>query len=480
MTDPVRLGIVGAGNRGRDVYGRFALDHPELVRVVALAEPREDRRAAMAAEHGLTSGVFPGWEELFASEDVEAIVVATQDQAHTEPALAALAAGAHVLLEKPMAHRAEDCVVLAASAREHDRVLQICHVLRHTPLFLRLKQLLDDGALGDLVSVSWSENVSFWHMAHSYVRGHWATRSTSAPMLLAKCCHDLDLILWLTGRRVERLSSVGSLRHYRESEAPPGAPQRCTDGCPVEDSCPFEARRIYVTMEPILREMASEAPEPWKTAAGLALRPRARAALEGIARMTPALRPLADYHGWPRSVLTEERGDAAVLAALREGPWGRCVYRCDNDVVDHQVVSMELDGGLSATLTMHGHSHREHRTARLDGTRATVELELGQFRSRLMLHRHRAGTTEETVFGHAPGSGHGGGDDGLMRAFLGDVSAARGGLSHASGIDAEAALESHLLAFAADEARLSRQTLEVPSWRAALEERTARRSDSST
>ena len=475
MSEPVRLGIVGAGNRGREVYGRFALDHPELVQVVAVAEPRADRRAAMAAEHGLTEGLFSGWEELLAAAIPEAIVVATQDQEHTGPAIAALAAGAHVLLEKPMAHRAEDCVHLVAAAQQHDRVLQICHVLRHTPLFLRLKGLLDDGALGHLVSVSWHENVSFWHMAHSYVRGHWANRAASAPMLLAKCCHDLDLILWLTGRRVERLSSVGSLHHFREDQAPAGAPARCTDGCPAEETCPFEARRIYVTMEPILREMASDAPEPWRTAAGLALRPRARAALEGIARLTPALRPLADYHGWPRSVISEERGDDAVLAALRTGPWGRCVYRCDNDVVDHQVVCMEMEGGLTATLTMHGHSHKEHRTARLDGTLATVELELGQFRSRLRVHRHRAGHTEETVFDHPPGSGHGGGDDGLMRAFLADVRAARRGPSSASGLDAEAALESHLLAFAADDARLSQQSVDFPSWRAALDSSPARR-----
>lgn len=473
---PVELAIVGAGNRGREVYGRLAASWSDRVRVVAVAEPREDRRRAMAEEHGLgAQAVFADWRELFAARTPEAAVVATQDQDHTGPALAALAAGSHVLLEKPMAHRAIDCVQLARSAAEQGRVLRICHVLRHTPLFVRLKELLDAGALGDLVTLAWRENVSFWHMAHSYVRGHWAERATSAPMLLAKCCHDLDLILWLTGRSVGRLSSVGSLSHYRPDQAPPGAPARCTDGCPVEESCPFEARRIYVTMEPILREMARDAPEPFRAAAQVALRPRARAALARLARVSPALRPLVDYHGWPRSVLTEERGDAAVLRALETGPWGRCVYACDNDVVDHQVVTMELDGGVSATLTMHGHSHREHRSARLDGTRASIELDFGSFRSRLRVHEHRSGHTEEITFDHPPGSGHGGGDEGLLRAFLDDVLTARGGdLPH--GLDAAAALDSHLLAFAADAARREGTVVDFPRWRAALE-RTARASD---
>jgi len=469
---PVRIALLGAGNRGREVYGAFFAAHPDRARVVAIAEPNAGRRSAAADDHP-GAALYPGWEELLASETPEAVVVATQDRDHTEPALAALRAGAHVLLEKPMAHTATDCVQLAAAAATHDRVLRICHVLRHTPLFLRLKELLDTDAIGDLVTVAWRENVSFWHMAHSYVRGHWAERDRSAPMLLAKCCHDLDLILWLTGRSVQRLGSIGRLTHFRPEQAPEGAPARCTDGCPAADTCPFEAQRIYITMEPILREMARDAPEPFRAAAHVALRPRARAALERLARVSPTLRPLVDYHGWPRSVLTEERGDAAVLRALREGPWGRCVYHCDNDVVDHQVVSMELDGGVSATLTMHGHSHREHRSARIDGTRGTIEVDFGQFRSRLWVHDHRRGSTEEFVVDHPPGSGHGGGDDGLVTAFLTDVVAARHG-PVPGGLDARAALESHLLAFAADDARTSGAMVDFPSWRAALEARTAR------
>src|SRR5579872_777399 len=247
---PIEAVLVGAGARGTLAYGATALQHPETLRFVAVAEPNPERRARFARQHGLPAArCFATWEELLAEGRLApALVCATLDRLHVAPAVAALEAGYDVLLEKPMAPTASECLAMVRAAESTGRLLMVCHVLRYAPFFATLHAIVSSGRLGEIVTIEHRENVAYWHMAHSYVRGNWRNAAISSPMILAKCCHDLDLIVWMTADNpVRRLHSFGSLSHFRPEQAPPGATERCTDGCPAAESCPFYAPRVYLT-----------------------------------------------------------------------------------------------------------------------------------------------------------------------------------------------------------------------------------------
>ncbi|RLC55290.1 MAG: gfo/Idh/MocA family oxidoreductase, partial [Chloroflexota bacterium] len=255
MSQPFTAILIGAGNRGHDAYGAYALRHPDEIRFVAVAEPHDIRRARFAQAHGIPpERQFHTWEDLLALGKIaDAALICTLDRMHVEPTLAALEAGYDVLLEKPMATTVADCVRLVQTAERTGRLLQICHVLRYTPFFSILHDIVASGRLGDIITVEHRENVTFWHMAHSYVRGNWRNSRIESPMILAKCCHDMDILFWNLGP-VKRLSSFGSLIHYRAEKAPPGAPARCTDGCPHQAECPWSAPRLYLDLIPLMQE----------------------------------------------------------------------------------------------------------------------------------------------------------------------------------------------------------------------------------
>ena len=303
-------------------------------------------------------------------------------------------------------------------------------------------------------------------MAHSYVRGHWRREDLSSPMILAKSCHDLDILYWMLNSRVKRLSSVGGLRHFRPENAPEGTPERCLDGCPAADTCPFYAPALYLDLEPIYLGL-SRALHPGVRSAGKLMR-TVPGIVRAAAKVIPPLRQLTDYEGWPRSVITDRPGDMTSLTeAVRTGPYGRCVYRADNDVVDHQVVLMEMENGVSVSFTMHGHSHEEGRTTRIDGAQATL---LGKFswnKAFIEVRDHRGGGIQRLDLpNNIEQGGHGGGDSGLMAAFVDALA----GSGQGTLTDARSALESHLLAFAAEEARLSAQVIEMDAFRSEAED----------
>lgn len=426
--DPVTLAIVGAGNRGRDVYAGWALAHPEAARVVAVADPDEERRTALAERHGIDeSRRFPSWEELLAQPRLaDALVIATPDRCHVEPARRALEQGYDILLEKPVAPTQEETLALAEAARRSDGTVTVAHVLRYTPFFRRLKELLDQGRIGRLVTMQYTENIGYWHFAHSYVRGNWRRADQSSPMILAKSCHDLDMMRWLAGAPCVQVSSFGELVHFRPENAPEGAPERCTDGCPAGDGCPFNAVAFYV---------------------------------DG----------LAETEGWPVSVVSEDRSRAGRLRALREGPYGRCVYRCDNDVVDQQVAVFRFANGVTAAFCVTAFTEENTRTLKLMGTRGEIrghlqkgELEVRTFaRPGLLEGRLRSGAEYEIIRVEA-GPGHAGGDDGLMRAFVERIRRRKAGLDPGEAITSlQESLDSHLMAFAAEQSRLSGQVVMV-------------------
>ena len=438
MEQPVDLVMIGAGQRGALAYGTYALAHPEHARIVAVAEPDPERRKRVAEQHDIDDAMsFADWQELAARGQLaRAAIIATQDQDHVPPAVAAMEAGYDVLLEKPMAHTLAGCVQLVQAAERTGRILQVCHVLRYTPFWRALHEVLASERLGEIITVEHRENVAFWHMAHSFVRGNWRNAALSSPMILAKCCHDLDILVWNLPSAVRRLSSFGSLRHFRSEHAGPDIPARCTDGCPIEATCPFSAIGIYLDH----RILPPDA---------------AQAAAHSMSAGSPPQ--------WPLSVLTNENTDAARLAALQTGPYGRCVYRCDNDVVDHQVVSMELENGSSVALVMHGHSNEEHRSMRYDGTRATLRARFGHH-SEITVHDHGTNRVEQIPLDPAA-SGHGGGDHGIMADF---IRAIRGEISPLT--SARTSLESHLLAFAAEEARIRGVVVDMPAYRTQADE----------
>ncbi len=464
MTDPIRLILFGAGNRGAKVYGPYALEHPEEVQFVAVAEPNSLRRKQFSEAHHIPSeGQFTTWQDaLQAGKIADAVLNATQDEMHHDSALAAISAGYDMLLEKPIAPSLDETLDIIKTAEKSRRLLMICHVLRYTDFFQKVRQVLNLGRLGQIVHIAHSENVSYYHMAHSYVRGNWRKVSESAPMILAKCCHDLDLLYWFLGEKATRLSSTGNLRHFQASNAPHGAPERCTDGCPAAESCPYYAARIYLQSLPIKAAVA-RSPKPLIRLIGKTTLAHPQLAVR-LAKIIPPLRTLTQYSGWPRNTITEfAESDEAVLDALRSGPYGRCVYHCDNDVVDHQVVNMAFPSGITATLTMHGHSHEEGRTLRVDGSKATL---LGKFafsQAWLEIHPHSpVAEVERFTFPTEVDqtTGHGGGDAGLMRRF---VMAMRGEESPLT--EARHALESHLMAFAAEDARCANMTIDMDNFR---------------
>jgi predicted dehydrogenase len=462
MSHPLTAVLIGAGNRGYAAYGLYTLAHPEEIRFVAVAEPHDARRARFAQAHAIPlERQFNTWEDLLAQGQIaDAALVCTLDRMHVEPTVAALQAGYDVLLEKPMATVLADCVRLVQTAERTGRLLQICHVLRYTDFFSTLHDIVTSGRLGDIITVEHRENVVYWHMAHSYVRGNWRNSKIESPMIMAKCCHDLDILYWNLGPCV-RLSSFGSLTHYRPENAPPGAPARCTDGCPVAADCPWYAPRLYLERIPLMHMVRRSPAALERLGAALALN---HPALTSVARHAiPGLGAALDYRGWPLSVISEDTSPEARRRALETGPYGRCVYHCDNDVVDHQMVTMEFDSGASVVLVMHGHSHEEGRTMRYDGTRATLR---GHFYlngdQEIQIHDHLTGKVEviRPTANLATVSGHGGGDTGLMAAFVRAVRAPSAALT-----TARESLESHLMAFAAEEARVNGSIVAMDEFR---------------
>ncbi|MEZ5380814.1 MAG: Gfo/Idh/MocA family oxidoreductase [Microthrixaceae bacterium] len=418
--------VVGAGLRGMMSYGLNA--EAAGINLVAVIEPSPSRRAAFAALHGLDDDrQFASVEEWLAGPRLaEAAIIATPDAHHVAPTVAALGAGHHVLLEKPMAQSEEECRRLVEAAERAGRGLHICHVLRYTPFFRAVREVVRSGRLGRIITVEHRENVDARHMAHSYVRGAYRRADESNPMLLAKSCHDLDLLHWILDDPVERVSSFGSLTHFRPESVGDEIPDRCTDGCPVAEACIFDAVRAYA---PESLDLGSEI------------------------TMLTGIFPLEDPPAFDR----ESR-----LRSLDSSEYGRCVYRCDNDVVDHQVLNMELASGTTVSLTMHGHSHEEGRTMRYDGTLATLRATFTG-NPEITVIDHGTGEQHAIDFDGSTGLGHGGGDVGLLSAFARWLDAGAPTDDAMLSSDARSTLVSHRVAWAAERARTTGQVVALPA-----------------
>jgi predicted dehydrogenase len=414
-TKVLTLACIGCGARAQ-TYTQLAARRPDRYRVVAGADPVSERVEKLRRLSGQPDfrGFSSAEELLAAGKLADVMIIATQDNFHYAHCRGTLALGYDILLEKPIATRVEQVLEIERLARQANRRVMVCFVLRFAAFYRKVKEIIRSGTLGEIVSIQANEGVVPWHQAHSFVRGHWAVVDKSSPMILSKCCHDTDIVHWLVGRPCRRIASFGSLEFFRPERAPAGAPPRCTDGCPAGDNCPYNALRYTADMRfpwlPMVYDRAQDA--------------------------TPA-----EITGW-----------------LRTSPWGRCVYRCDNDAVDRQVLALEFEGGVTGTFTMTAFENGRH--IEVYGTRGTLkggETYRHHFGAHLVFFPHEGEPLRYTVQAEDGGYElHGGGDPGLVNALYEEMTKPAGAPLEAS---LDSTVHSHLIAFAAEEARLTGRTV---------------------
>ena len=393
--------VLGAGSRGR-AYSDYALLHSDELIIKAVAEVNKERREAFVKKYH-PSLVFNSYEEaLSVGKIADAVFICTLDDMHTEPALKALELGYAVLLEKPMSNSEEECKAIAKAAE--GKILAVCHVLRYTPFYRTIKKVIEEGLLGEIAVIDQIENVCYWHQAHSFVRGNWRNSKETSPMILQKSCHDMDIILYLMGKHCLRLSSFGSLRYFRRENAPKGAPERCLDNCPHKDSCPYYAPRLYLT----------------------------------------------NNISWPTDTISSDLSYEGRFKALQTGNYGRCVFYCDNDVVDRQVVNMEFEDGAVSSFTMSAFTTDHTRELKIMGTKGQL---VARMDTKEIIYTDFLTQTKRVIpliKAEVEGAfGHGGGDTLIVKEFLESI---KGGVTKTP---ASLSLESHLMCFAAERSRLN-------------------------
>ncbi len=403
----IKIAVIGAGCRGCG-YADLIASNFENARVVAVAEPRDHYRTTMALKHSIKPELcFKDWKHLAQKQKLaDAVIIATPDNEHAEPAIAFANLGYHILLEKPMAQTEQQCRDIVQAVLKNNIIFAVCHVLRYTSYTQRLKAIIDAGLIGDIISIQHLEPLGYWHQAHSYVRGNWRNEQDSTFMLMAKSCHDLDWLRYIVGCRCTKISSFGSLKHFTASQKPEGASSRCVN-CECETQCPYSAKKIYME------------------------------------------RALRGEFEWPVDIITTDLTIDGVEKALRDGPYGRCVYACDNDVVDNQIVNMQFENGVTSGFTMTAFTKASDRKTRIFGSRGEI------YGNGSIIKRYDflSGKTTEIDVTKSDGTintGHGGGDFGLIKSFItalskNDKSYILSGVSET--------LESHLMVFAAEKAR---------------------------
>ena len=413
MKAPVTFAIAGFGDRG-STYASMQNLFPDKMKVVAVADlnPAKVEKAKKLYDIP-EENCFSSAEEMLAQPRLaDVMVVSTMDRQHVGHAIPALEKGYHILLEKPIFPELSQCKKILDAARTCPGKVIVCHVLRYTVFYNTLKDLIQSGRIGDVVTICANENVGYWHQAHSFVRGNWRNSQETSPMILQKSCHDMDILTWLVGKRCKSVSSIGSTHLFKASMAPAGAALRCLDGCQAKESCPFDAEKIYVTSEKTGCEKGSS----W---------------LAGVLSIAPT---------------TE-----STYQALRTGPYGRCVYHCDNDVVDHQQTNLLMEDGTTISFTMCAFTEDCYRYFKAMGTKGEIEADM---KSNL-IHIREFGEPEEVIDVGTLASdlkGHGGGDSGIVGDFL-DLLLS-GAQPNERTTTLEHSIESHLMALAAEESRL--------------------------
>ena len=405
------VSVIGLGNRGTEYMGFLKAFHASKVEIFALCDCRQQALDDIAPKFSVPK------ERRFLSADAffaqgvlsDALIIATQDQSHYGIAKQAILTGYKlILLEKPVSAVKEEYTELRDLAAAHGVLLIVCHVLRYSNYYGKIKRIIQSGQIGEIVSVNHTENVGYFHFAHSFVRGNWHNEAASAPSILAKCCHDLDLIAWFVNSPCVSVSSVGSLRYFRPENAPAGAAPFCTGGCRAKKDCPYNAEQLYIK-------------DPFYKAKFIKYMKRT---LTGKAK--------------------NSRRD--IENALAAGDYGRCVFMCDNNVCDNQLVTMTFENGASAVLEMNAFSKKMFRECHIVGTKG----ELVGYGTKLKMHIF--GGKSRTVHTFSPNiGGHVEGDIRLIAGFVKLLCGETADLTDVTTI--EATVTSHNIALAAERSR---------------------------
>ena len=413
--------LIGAGQRGM-VYSRYAQQKGHEITAVAEQDPT--RRAIAAREFGIPEDrQFSSGEALLAEPRMgEAAIIATMDRDHFHEAIPAMEKGYHLLLEKPISPLPEETLEIEKAAERTGRRVTVCHVLRYSPFFREIRKVITDGKIGRVITIQHNENIGNFHIAHSFVRGNWRRSDLASPLIMQKSCHDMDLLVWMTGSRCESVASFGDLVYFRKENAPEGATERCFD-CPLRDQCRFSAYRAYL--------------------------------------------PVAGF--WPATVLTADQTEEGLKEAIRTGPYGRCVYHCDNNVCDHQVTILRFENGITATFNLSGFTNRIARTMKIMGEDG--EIRANEAENIIEVIRFAANGTEriesEVIRPEVALSEHNGGDSGIVDDFV----ALMEGRTSESATDIHESVESHMMACAAEQARLTGTVVRIADFRRQTESR---------
>lgn len=385
MKKPVTAIILGAGHRAM-TYANYSLEHPDELKIVGVAELDEYRRGFVREKFGFPEeNCFSSAEELAGvPRFADAVINGTMDEVHVETSIPLLKLGYDMLLEKPFCVNEEEMKELLSVIKKHGNKVMICHVLRYTPFYRTIKEKILDGTVGKIINIQTIENVSYHHLTTSYVRGKWGNTARShTSMLLAKCCHDLDIMMWLMSEtKPVSVSSVGSIFQFKPENAPEGVGTQCVVDCPLCDTCLQSAKRIYL-----------DHPNRW------------------------------EVYVWQELESIKEPTYEQRLELLKRSPYGKCVYKCGNDVVDHQSVLVNFESGATGTHNMTGGAAAPLRSVRVIGTKGEIYGEFENNYIRVMtinpdpgkdfeLEEIDVSDIEEIT------SGHGGGDENLTKDFI--------------------------------------------------------------
>jgi len=408
----LKLALIGAGQRGM-IYAEYAF-FKKGVEIVAVVEPHKERREIAADKfHIAKENVFENVEAFFEKNiSCDAVIIASMDKDHYKQAVQALKQGYDLLLEKPISPNIAECMEIWQTAKKNKRKVIVCHVLRYTNFFSEIKKIIDSGELGKVIAIQHNENVGNFHIAHSFVRGNWRNSEESSPIIMQKSCHDMDILTWLVDSEAKRIASFGSLAHFKEENAPEGSTDRCTT-CPIGEECHYNAYRAYLPVR----------------------------------------------GGWPASLLGSDQSEEGIRKALETSPYGRCVYHCDNNVCDHQVTLIEFKNGVHASFVLSGFTNHMNRTLK-------IMCEYGEIRAEdegsiIEVTKFNANAVEQTeqrvIRAELVGGAHGGGDVLLMEDFLAELQ----NNSEDSKTAIDRSIESHVMAFAAEEARVTGKVVDI-------------------
>lgn len=407
----VKVAILGLGSRGATTYGDYLITLNDI-KISAICDIDKDKLNFYQNKyHVEKKDCFLNSEDFFkAGKLADILIIATMDQDHYSQAMKALDLKYHLLLEKPIALNLNQCLDIENKALKNNLYVVVCHVLRYSLFYKKIKEIVNSKILGNIININTTENVGYWHQAHSFVRGNWNNSNKTSPMILQKCCHDFDILNWIIDKKPLNVSSFGSLSLFKKENAPKDSSNYCYD-CKIQNNCPYNAVKYYVDSIKNDKDL-----------------------------------------GWPYDVVVLNPTKDKVLAAIKNGPYGRCVYKCDNNVVDHQIVNIQYEDNITVTHTMCAFSKDCYRDIKIFATRG--DLIANTLNNTIIYHTFV--DNKEFVIDVSKLtndlSGHMGGDKLMINELLKLIN------KETSQLDSsiEKSVLSHVIAFAAEKSRINK------------------------